>query len=162
MFLQRKSLSNIALVSAFVCQIHMAEACDEDYIDEMGDIIQSQKRDPENPISRLPTAIPLAQAILETGNGKSSAARRRNNHFGLTQKGRTIAFATTGQGVNFYLNNLSANPAYDDFRAKLARGESRVNVLVDTLADDYAEDPRYAQKLKSVIKTCQLAQRFDG
>ncbi|MFH1469703.1 MAG: glucosaminidase domain-containing protein [Pseudomonadota bacterium] len=129
--------------------------------------------------ARLPPSVTLAQAILESGWGRSRLAREHHNLFGVkagasaprvrmatTEVGpdgprpaysafRT--FASPGAAIAQHAALLGRDARYaaarahrDDWRAFLAR-----------LAPYYATDPRYAERVADLVVRYRL-DRWDG
>ncbi len=136
-----------------------AGECDKSYIEWMGGLIQKEKQQSQHEFAGIiPTSLVLGQSILETGYGKALLAKKRNNFFGLRDKGRLIDFQTPEKGISFYFKNLSENLAYSKLRKKLEKGISNPFVLLKVLAPVYAEDENYESKVKVIINTCNLKQ----
>ncbi|MBM3171447.1 MAG: glucosaminidase domain-containing protein [Bacteroidetes bacterium] len=55
----------------------------------------------------VPEKLVLAQAIVESGWGKSSAARKTNNFFGLTQRRANGLVVTQSETTTYYLKSYS-------------------------------------------------------
>lgn len=72
----------------------------------------------------MPNSVVIAQAIHESGYGRSKFAITRNNHFGLMYKGRVISFNSVDEGIISYFNNLNSHGVYKDLREKLQKGAS--------------------------------------
>jgi len=83
-----------------------------------------------NRVDIVPEKLVLAQAIVESGWGKSSAARRTHNYFGLTQR-RSNGFVVTQSetttyylksypnlyaGIQDYMRTINTFPSYKKFR----------------------------------------------
>lgn len=65
----------------------------------------------------IPPSLALAQAIIETGGGRSSAARKKNSTFGyMKTKTQVAAFQDLHQNVEAYATNLNRHSAYASFR----------------------------------------------
>jgi len=65
----------------------------------------------------VPPSLALAQAILETGGGRSSAALRKNSTFGhMGRNNKVIKFESLQQSVKAYITNLNRHTAYGSFR----------------------------------------------
>ncbi|MDD2907441.1 MAG: glucosaminidase domain-containing protein [Candidatus Gracilibacteria bacterium] len=155
-----KFVKNI-LISLLVFVSQTALSCDYSYIEKMGDLIEEVKEETDGIASKnMPTSIVLAQAVLETGNGTSTAARYKKNHFGLSFNKRILSFDSTIESVFKYFHNLNSKQYYGKLRTKLVKGKSNLGQIVTTLARTYAEDKEYSQKIIHVIDRCQLA-RFD-
>ena len=131
-------------------------------------------------VDAIPTSLALAQAALESGWGTSRFVHEGNAAFGQRSwnqaEGMVPADRRSGQGhvvksfpdlrqsVFAYLVNLNRHPAYEHLRRLRAalRGQGR---QVDgwTLAeglDDYAEEPDYVGRVRTLIRQNGLAD-FD-
>jgi Bax protein len=65
----------------------------------------------------VPPSLALAQAIIETGGGRSSAALSKNSTFGHMQAhNKVMKFASLQQNVAAYIKNLNRHSAYASFR----------------------------------------------
>lgn len=65
----------------------------------------------------VPPSLALAQAILETGGGRSSAALRKNSTFGhMKSNNKVQEFASLYHNVEAYIKNLNRHAAYTSFR----------------------------------------------
>lgn len=65
----------------------------------------------------IPPSLALAQAILETGGGRSSAALAKNSTFGHMQThNKVMKFESLQQNVAAYIKNLNRHSAYASFR----------------------------------------------
>jgi len=135
-------------------------ACDEDYISSMNEIIEEKKLETGNVISKMPNSVIIAQAIQETGYGTSRASVKKNNHFGLMSKGKTISFGSVEESVIFYLRNLDSNGAYKKLREKLQKGETNTYKILNSFSKCYAQDENYSKKILSIINQCNL-RRYD-
>ena len=123
---------------------------------------------------RIPASITLAQGLLESGAGKSSLARKSNNHFGIKcgrgWRGRTVrydddrpnecfrAYKHVKDSYEDHSKFLCGNQRYASlFRLKItdykgwARGLKRAG---------YATNPRYAEQLIGIIELYRL-DRYD-
>lgn len=123
---------------------------------------------------RIPASITLAQAILESGAGQGRLARYGNNHFGIKchvgWEGRTITHDDDEKGECFR-RYKHPNQSFEDHSLFLVN-RSRYAFLFELSADDYkgwahglrkagyATDPRYPQKLISLIQRYGL-QKYD-
>ena len=119
---------------------------------------------------RIPASITLAQGLLESGAGRSSLARKSNNHFGIKcgrgWRGRTVrydddrpnecfrAYRHVKDSYEDHSKFLTGNPRYASlFRLKItdykgwARGLKKAG---------YATNPRYADQLIGIIELYHL------
>lgn len=121
----------------------------------------------------IPASITIAQGILESGSGNGNLTQRSNNHFGIKCNG--------WQGEKVYHDDDEAQECfrkYEDpqnsFRdhSLFLFERTRYSFLFDYRSDDYrswarglrragyATDPRYPEKLISLIERYQLNE-FD-
>lgn len=105
---------------------------------------------------RLPVKLVMAQAVLESGWGKSQAAVKRKNFFGLMGRdGKPMKFVSPEESIRFYVKTLSEHKAYAGFRNRLAKSGDPEHLAHSLEA--YSESPTYAQKLKAIIRSEKLA-----
>ena len=135
--------------------------CDEKYINWMSRIIEEKKAVVGGISPMIPTSLPLAQSILETGYGKSYSAKKRHNYFGLSFKNKLMVFDMPSTSVHKYFKTLNYHGSYDKFRAVLGAGIYKPKVLVKSLAPVYAEDKAYAKKISQIIEKCNL-EKYDS
>lgn len=65
----------------------------------------------------IPPSLALAQATLETGGGRSHAARKKNSTFGhMTKNNKVETFKSLQDSVEAYVKNLNRHTAYASFR----------------------------------------------
>lgn len=65
----------------------------------------------------VPPSLALAQATIETGGGRSSAALRKNSTFGhMTRDNKVMHFESLQKNVEAYVHNLNRHQAYAGFR----------------------------------------------
>jgi flagellum-specific peptidoglycan hydrolase FlgJ len=121
----------------------------------------------------IPASIKIAQGILESGSGNGNLASKSNNHFGIKCNG--------WQGEKVYHDDDEAQECFrkyadprNSFRdhSLFLFERNRYNFLFDYRSDDYtswarglrkagyATDPRYPQKLISLIERYNLNE-FD-
>lgn len=141
----------------------------EDYIDKYKDIaIREMKR------YHIPASITLAQGLLESGAGRSTLARKSNNHFGIKcgsdWSGRTVSHDDDARGECFRAYK-HAEDSYED-HSKFLRNRPRYASLFKLKMTDYkgwarglkkagyATDPRYADRLIHLIELYDL-HRYD-
>ena len=123
---------------------------------------------------KIPASITLAQGVLESGYGESTLATKANNHFGIKchkgWKGKSIRHDDDEKDECFrsYKNPLKSYRDHSLFLVdrdrygglfKLKRKDYKgwANGLK---AAGYATDPKYADKLISLIERFNLT-RFD-
>jgi Bax protein len=130
-------------------------------------------------VDRVPAALVLAQAAIETGWGTSRFAQQGNAIFGqhtsdpdvpgmvpqgLEDPGfRVRAFETITQAVEAYLLNLNSHPAYAELRAiradQRARGERPEAVAMAAGLVDYsARGQAYVEDIRLTIRANDLQQ----
>lgn len=121
-------------------------------------------------------SVTVAQAILESGWGRSSLTTRAHNLFGIkgSYNGQSITMSTREVygGRSVYINdNFRAYPSnaesVEDHGRFLAQNRRYSNLLGDTnyasvanklRADGYATDPSYARSLINLVQTYNLTQ----
>lgn len=129
----------------------------------------------EMKIYDIPASITLAQGILESGMGDSRLALAANNHFGIKCHsewgGKRIYHDDDEKGECFRVYK-DPRTSYRDHSLFLT-SRPRYNFLFDLKIDDYkgwakglkkagyATDPKYPDKLISLIERYRLA-RFDS
>ena len=123
---------------------------------------------------RIPASITLAQGVLESGYGEGTLAKKANNHFGIKchdgWEGKSIRHDDDAKDECFrsYKNPLRS---YRDHSLFLV-DRDRYRFLFKLKSKDYkgwakglkaagyATDPKYAEKLISLIERFNLT-RFD-
>lgn len=120
---------------------------------------------------KIPASITLAQAILESGDGKSRLATKANNHFG-------IKCHSTWDGDRIYADDDEKNEcfrSYEDAKESFADHsefllQKRYKTLFELEIDDYkgwakglkecgyATNPKYPQLLIELIESNNLQQ----
>ena len=118
----------------------------------------------------IPASIKLAQGILESGSGNGTLCRTANNHFGIKCKeewtGESVAH-TDDAPDECFRKYPSALDSYNDHSEFLANRSFYRNLFTLDKSDykawarglkkaGYATDPRYAQKLISIIERYRL------
>ena len=123
---------------------------------------------------KIPASITLAQGILESGYGEGTLAKKANNHFGIKchkeWKGKSITHDDDEKDECFrsYKNPLRSYRDHSLFLVDRDRYSSlfTLNIkdykgwAVGLKAAGYATDPKYADKLISLIERFNLT-RFD-
>ena len=139
------------------------------YIQDFGPIAQKEMAE-----FRIPASITIAQGLLESGNGSGRLAREANNHFGIKchsdWNGKRIYHDDDEKGECFrvYQNPMTS---YRDHSLFLSE-RRRYAFLFDLSPTNYkawakglkkagyATDPKYPQKLISLIERYEL-DRWD-
>ena len=145
------------LAILFMMFSSVAYSCNDEYINYMNSIIEETRQDIDGVIAEnMPNSIIIAQAVLETGYGKSRAARRQNNHFGMSSQNRIMTYGSVEENVEAYFVNLSNHNAYRKLRETLESDNYDLPKIINSYAGYYAEDPHYSRKVLSVINSCKL------
>lgn len=164
--------TKICIVTALLAGLFAVAAVQSDrkaYIDKWSQVAVAEMYR-----SGVPASITLAQGMLESGNGKSELAVKGNNHFGIKchdWKGETIHFDDDRKNECFrkYPHAEASFRDHSDF----LRYRDRYKFLFDLEPGDYkgwafglkkagyATDPKYPQKLISLIEEYNLT-RFDN
>lgn len=118
---------------------------------------------------RIPASITLAQAVFESGAGRSRLARLGNNHFGIKchdWTGRTIAEDDDALGECFraYDHPLQSFEDHSKFLVNSSRYRRLFSLSLQDYrgwahglkACGYATNPRYAYKLIELIELYKL------
>lgn len=118
---------------------------------------------------RIPASITLAQAVFESGAGRSRLARLGNNHFGIKchdWTGRTIAEDDDALGECFraYDHPLQSFEDHSKFLVNSSRYRRLFSLSMEDYrgwahglkACGYATNPRYAHKLIELIELYKL------
>jgi len=122
----------------------------------------------------IPASITLAQGILESGDGKSSLAKKSNNHFGIKchgdWKGQKV-YHDDDKKDECFRKYKEPDASFRDHSLFLAN-RSRYAFLFDLKQDDYrgwakglqkagyATSKTYSKRLITIIEDNEL-QRFD-
>ena len=136
------------------------------YIDQYKDIAIEEMM-----AYHIPASITLAQGLLESGAGTSYLSRCGNNHFGIKCNGwtgRTIRHDDDKKQEKFRAYD-SARESYEDHSKFLAFRERYKRLFALNPTDyvgwanglkecGYATNPKYAQRLISLIETYKLYQ----
>lgn len=135
------------------------------YIKEYADLAVEQMQR-----HKIPASITLAQGLLESGAGRSSLARKSNNHFGIKchsdWNGKKTYHDDDAPRECFRVYS-SVKDSYDDHSQFLKRG-ARYAFLFELKITDYkgwarglkkagyATDPSYANRLITIIEDYEL------
>jgi Bax protein len=98
---------------------------------------------------QIPSELIVAQAIIETGWGKSRFANEANNLFGIHSGLKE--FKTKCDSVADYIRIINEVPAYAEFREMRQDGITDALLLARTLKR-WAEDPNYTDLIEDVIQ----------
>ena len=98
---------------------------------------------------QIPKELVVAQAVIETGWGKSRFANESNNLFGI-QSGLK-EFKTKCDSVADYIRIINEVPAYAEFREMRQDGITDALLLARTLKK-WAVDPNYTDLIEDVIQ----------
>lgn len=134
------------------------------YIDQYKDIAIEEMAQ-----YHIPASITLAQGLLESGAGKSYLSRQGNNHFGIKShgwSGRTIRHDDDKKQELFRAYD-TPRESYEDHSRFLANRERYQRLFSLHITDykgwanglkacGYATNPKYAQRLISIIETYKL------
>ena len=138
------------------------------YIYNFSGIAQEEMR-----LYGIPASIKIAQGILESGSGNGNLALKSNNHFGIKCNGwqGEKVFHDDDEAQECFRKYADPGNSFRDHSLFLFE-RNRYNFLFDYRSDDYiswakglkqagyATDPRYPQKLISLIERYNLNE-FD-
>jgi len=128
---------------------------------------------------QLPASVTLAQAVLESGWGRSRLAREHNNLFGVKAGASqaAVTMATREHQDGEFLRIRSRFRSFDgmdqsiEHHAELLAGDRRYAAARDVwsdwrsflakLAPTYATDPAYAKNIARLVERYEL-DRWDG
>ena len=105
----------------------------------------------------IPPSLALAQSIIESGWGESSAARVKNSPFGVISAERVKFSATLYESVETYTHLLNTAQAYQSMRQRRALLRQQGNPISgDYLASDLIRysilKEAYVEKVIAIIK----------
>lgn len=141
-----------------------------DYINQYNSLAVKQMKK-----YRIPASITLAQACLESGNGKSTLAVKANNHFGIKchddWKGESIKHDDDAPGECFRKYD-SPEESFEDHSKYLSAKKRYASLFSLKLTDykewahglkaaGYATNPNYANELIRIIEDYDLT-RYDS
>ena len=124
---------------------------------------------------KIPASITLAQGILESGYGEGTLAKKANNHFGIKchkeWKGKSITHDDDEKDECFrsYKNPLKSYRDHSLFLVDRDRYSSLFTLnrkdykgwALGVKAAGYATDPKYADKLISLIERFNLIRFYE-
>ena len=115
-------------------------------------------------IYKVPAALFLGVAVIESGSGKSRNAKMLNNHFGIIGKNSLHKKGKKSR----YKQYLNATDSYVDFAHHLTKrkfynrlkGKMNYVLWVDAMSkDNYSEMPKiWKQRVLSTIKTNNITR----
>lgn len=113
----------------------------------------------------VPPSLFLAQAIVETGWGSSSAARHKKSLFGVTLKSGVKSYETLQHSVDAYIHNLNYNQAYQSMRELRSQMRDRnmelcSHALIGQLLSYCERRMWYVRNIRQTITKNKLTQ-FD-
>ena len=161
----RKVLTVIVLsILSITLWAQSRNAAYEAYIEEYRHIAIEQQRK-----HGIPASITLAQALLESGAGKSELATKANNHFGIKctsdWAGKTYKYSDN-RANECFRKYADVADSYEDHSLFLKR--KRYESLFSLSVKDYkgwarglrecgyATDPKYPSKLINIIELYEL------
>lgn len=115
----------------------------------------------------VPPSLALAQATIETGGGRSSAAVHKNSTFGHMRTKKDVAkFATLQENVKAYITNLNRHAAYAGFRKERAKLRDKAQEpcgykLASYLTKYSERGVAYTRDLQNLISKRNLRE-YDG
>jgi Bax protein len=114
----------------------------------------------------IPPSLALAQAVEESGWGRSHAARNKNSTFGITLSTGVKRYENLLDSVRSYILNLNSHPAYADMRQirheMRQRNETLCSEKLMTGLHRYSElKNTYIRKIVAIIRRYDL-KRFDS
>ncbi|PJR03345.1 glucosaminidase domain-containing protein [Avrilella dinanensis] len=137
----------------------------EEYIDMYKDLAIDNMRE-----YKIPASIKMAQAILESGSGNGRLAREAHNHFGIkcknTWTGKSVRHTDDAPDECFRMYD-STEDSFKDHSEFLAYRPYYKKLFTLDPSDyvgwakglkqaGYATDPKYAEKLISIIERYEL------
>lgn len=86
----------------------------------------------------------VAIAIHESGNGKSAAARRKNNFFGLMGKKGQLSFSSPQECIEYAAKTLTKPEGYYFGRGRYT---------ISRIASRYASDKKWSSRIIATMKS---------
>jgi len=106
--------------------------------------------------------IVLAQTIQETGNYKSQIFKENNNLFGMKEAViRTNLAKGTKRGHAYYGSWQESVTDYALYYATYLSDIRTEGEYFEYLRQNYAEDPTYVERLKTIIRKKELKHKFN-
>lgn len=105
--------------------------------------------------------IVFAQAVLETGNFSSKVFKENNNLFGMREAKQRITTAKGTENNHAYYHSWRESVLdYAFYQCRYLSSIRTEEQYLQYLSQSYAEDPNYIIKLKALINTNQIANKF--
>ena len=124
-----------------------------------------------DPPDRIPVQLSVAQAVLESGYGTSRFALKGKNYYGIRETNETEPhikslhpnalnkmlrrYEHSCESTLDYIELLTTDSRYEEFQDLLLQqwfeDKYDLRALADALAEPYALDKNYANKLKTVL-----------
>lgn len=119
-----------------------------------------------NLIKKLKIKFPyiiLAQSKIETGHFKSKIFKENNNLFGLKEAKQRASTAKGTQNNHAYYEDWTYS-VYDYalYSCRYLSGFKTEDEYLSYLKENYAEDPKYINKIKYIIKKENLKTKFEN
>ena len=163
--MKRLIISLLLITLCFSIQAQTRNKQYEDYIKKYRELaVEEMKK------YHIPASITLAQGLLESGAGRSTLARKSNNHFGIKcgsdWNGKTVSHDDDARGECFRAYKHPKD-SYED-HSKFLAGRPRYASLFKLKITDYkgwarglkkagyATNPRYAEQLIGIIELYEL------
>lgn len=110
----------------------------------------------------VPASVTLAQYALESGYGKSTLAKTKNNFFGMRNgSAGWQSFDSKADSFDAH-GRLLAKPLYADKVKNAKTVEEYVNGIAETYAPSSDGNNNYAGKLMQIIRSNNLTQYDSG
>lgn len=110
----------------------------------------------------VPASVTLAQYALESGYGKSTLAKTKNNYFGMRNgSAGWQSFDSKADSFDAH-GRLLAKPLYADKVKNAKTVEEYVNGIAETYAPSSDGNSNYAGKLMQIIRSNNLTQYDSG
>lgn len=149
------------------------------FIDKIGSAVRSVSKD-----TGILSSVILSQAILESAWGNSTLAQEANNLFGIkadsnwkgttktvqtkevragkevTEEAIFRSYPSLTQGIMDYGQFFTSTPWRQQNYQKFRQSTGYLQAVIELQKSGYATDPKYAEKLKSIIERYSL-DKFD-
>jgi len=106
--------------------------------------------------------VVMAQSILETGRWKSNIFKENHNLFGMKEAKTRVKTALGTQNNHAYYTSWSESVYdYAFYQCRYLSSIKSEREYFAYLSKNYAEDPRYVERLKATIQTYSLKEHFE-